>query len=132
MSSSRSKTVWFGCKKCHSFYPSLERGLQHLIHSPQHTSEVLDLVDRYRDDFRDAAARTLISFTIHTGDEHDAAIAEARIDALHQATGKRRILQPDCDPDSDPGPSKRGRLMNTDIDVSCTPFLCTSNPADKL
>lgn len=128
MSSSRSKTVWFGCKQCHSFYPSLERGLQHLIQSPQHTSEIFDLVDRYRDDFRDAAARTLISFTMHTDDEHDAAIADARIDALHQATGKRRILQPD----SDPGPSKRDRLMNTDIDVSSTPFLCTSNPADKL
>lgn len=79
------KTVLFGCQKCHSFYPTLERGLQHLRHSPSHTSETLDLLDRYGSDYRAAAARTLISFTIHSEREHAAAIAQADLDVVQQS-----------------------------------------------
>lgn len=104
--------VWFGCKKCHTFFPTLERGIQHLLYSAEHTSETIDLLDRYSDAYRDAAARTLISFNIHSDAEHDTAIAEAKHDALQQASGKRHIFQ-----HSDT-PPKRGRLDPAHIDVS--------------
>lgn len=87
---------WFGCMKCHTFFPTLERGIQHLIHSPLHTSETIDLIDKYSDAYRDAAARTLITFRIDTDSEREDAIAEAHLDALQQAAGRHNFQPEDA------------------------------------
>lgn len=124
---SSAKHVWFACKKCHSFYPTLERGIQHLINSPQHTADTIDLINRYGDSYRDAAARMLSSFTFHTEPERDASIEQAKLAALDQATGARRnrhIISTDDDDDDDDqasGPCKRGRHDAAPGDVYTPP-----------
>lgn len=70
-------------------YPTLEQGLQHLRRSPAHTTETLALLDLYGNSYTAAAARTLVSFTINTAREHEAAIAEAEHAHLKQAQDRR-------------------------------------------
>lgn len=129
--SSRPPHVWFACKKCHTYYPTLDSGLAHLTSAPQHTTDIIDLLNRSGDDFRTAASRLLECFVFLSDTDRDRAIEQANHDALGLATGTRgnRAVHAESESESEDdasGPSKRGRL---DREVR-TPLRCTPAATD--
>lgn len=105
-------TTWFGCERCHGLYPTVERAFHHLRVDPVHTNDILFFTDRYPQNYRLAAIRSLIvSFTINSAADHDAAITKEDIEASedHREDGVRT--------------SKRARLDSLYLDVCFPPFL---------
>lgn len=132
-------TTYFGCKQCAVFFPTLDLGLQHVRRSPIHHADTLELIEKFDTGYRVVAARTLLfSFTISSDASHDAAIAQAELQASAAKAGVDAALRakrvqnqrPGSDDDGLSGALKRPCLEMPDASCSDVSYLPSAGICD--
>lgn len=80
---SNMSSTWFGCQKCPFHFATMELALNHLLQSPNHQAEIVDLVGQYNAEYLSVAARSMLfSFTKNIAAEHEASVAQADVGSL--------------------------------------------------